>query len=498
MASYMEMRGLDKSFPGVQAVDHVDLTIRENEIHVLLGENGAGKSTLVQLLSGAQRPDEGKILLRGEEIQLQDPRHALDLGIGMVYQELSLVPSLSVAENIVLGSYPLDGKTGLLDWDKVQDTASQILDKLGVKIDPSAKVRDISIADQQLTEVAKTMAHDVDLIILDEPTSALSGDETERLFETLENLKEHGVTFIYITHVLEEALELGDRVTVLRDGEKIDTLPTEESDKDALVNMMVGRKIENQYPKEFAEIGEALLEAEGLTADKLEDVSLELREGEVLGIAGLLGAGRAELAEVLFGISDLKKGKIKIRGENVEIDSPFKAIDLGLGYLTKDRHEGLVSSLPVDANITLSSLNKICQSFYLNNKSEEELAEDFVRELEIATPSLEQLVRYLSGGNQQKVVLAKWLASESDIFILHDPTRGIDVATKVEVYQLMNRLTKEGKGVILISSELPEQLAMSDRVAVMRDGRIVAEYDHDEVSREEVMLHAAGRSSVHV
>lgn len=496
MPAYLEMQGLDKSFPGVHAVDHADLEIFENEVHVLLGENGAGKSTLVQLLSGAQQPDEGKIIFKGEEIEINNPRHALDLGIGMVYQELSLVPSLSVGENIILGTYPIKGRSGILDWSKVRKTASGILDDLGVDIDPAALVRDIPIADRQLTEVAKILAHDVELIILDEPTSALSQDETDRLFRTLNKLQKEGITFIYITHVLNETRELGDRVTVLRDGKKIDTLPTEKSDDETLVSMMVGRKIEDQYPKKFAEKGEVLLETKGLTAEKIEDVSFRLREGEVFGLAGLLGAGRAELAEILFGLADLQEGEIWINGKAVKIDSPYKAIELGLGYLTKDRHEGLVSNLPVNANVTMSSLNKICQRFYLDHKKEEKLAEEFVTELEIATPSLKQLVRYLSGGNQQKVVLAKWLASESRIFILHDPTRGIDVATKVEVYQLMNRLTDEGKGVILISSELPELLAMSDRVAVMRDGRIVAEYEHEEANREEVMLHAAGRSSV--
>ncbi len=490
MDNLLKLSDIDKSFPGVHAVDHVNLEVQRGQVHMLVGENGAGKSTLMQILSGAQRADSGHIAFKGKDVDMSSPKQALELGIGMVYQELSLVPNLTVAENVVLG--PHLGKYGRVNWGKIKSQAREALDTLGVNIETDEKVESLGIGEQQLVEIAKIIAHDADLIILDEPTSALTENEQDKLFSTIRKLKDQGVSFIYITHQMDEVFELGDKVTVLRDGEAVGTLRIEEADEDGLVRKMVGRDLADQYPKESTEIGEPLLEVKNLNTDKLKDITFSLRKGEILGFGGLLGAGRSELLETLFGLNSINSGEILLRGKQIGLSSPGDAVNNNIALVTKDRHATLVETLGVDENITMASVDEIAKGGWLSMKNQKKVSEKFVKELEIATPSLEQKVKYLSGGNQQKVVLAKWLASQADVFLLHEPTRGIDVGTKVEVYNLMNKLARKGKAIILVSSELPELLSMSDRVLVLREGSIVGEYSHEEVTQEHVISDAAG------
>lgn len=484
----LQAEGIDKSFPGVHALDHVDFDLHEGEAHVVLGENGAGKSTLMKIFSGSLPKDSGRILLDGEEVEIRNPQHARDLGIGMVYQELSLIPTLSAAENVFLGRLPKRKPVNIVDWTQVFSTAASILDDLGADIDPKTPVRDLGMAQRQLTEIAKVLSMNVRILLLDEPTSALSDEEREHLFETIRRLQENGVAILYVSHRLAEVPKIGQRVTVLRDGKGIGTLAVGDTDEATLIRMMVGRELVEQFPKEQIECGKEILRIEGLTVKgKLEDLSLSLHEGEILGIFGVMGAGRTDFARTLFGFEHPESGDIFLNGDEVRISSPWEAIDLGLGYMTEDRRDGVVPRLPIPPNITLASLDRMTRLGFLKRDEERKAAEHYVEELDIATPSLYQKVELLSGGNQQKVALAKWLCSESKILILDEPTRGIDVGAKVEVFRLMNDLAREGVGIIMISSELPEVVAMADRILVMSRGKIVADFAGGECTQEDVL-----------
>jgi ribose transport system ATP-binding protein len=487
----LRMEQIDKQFPGVHALDHVDFDLYEGEVHVLLGENGAGKSTLVKILSGSIPKDSGRIFIRDKEISSLTPERAQELGIGMVYQELSLIPSLSVAENIFLGQLRRT-RLGVVDWPEIARKAKKSLADLGVNIDPRVQVRQLGVAEQQLTEIARVLTRQPKILLLDEPTSALSDTERGRLFEIIERLRGRGVGIIYISHRLAEVPLVGQRVTVLRDGKVIDTLPVEEAKEDVLVHMMVGRQLTRQYPKEPAHIGEPALRVEGFSADGvLHNLSFELRQGEILGIFGLMGAGQAELARGLFGLMPHSSGHMYVNGREVDIRRPSDAIKNGLGLLTRDRREGLVPMLAVPPNVTLANLGQFPGFHLLNLKSELETAAKYRHDLRIQTPSLDRAVLYLSGGNQQKVVLARWLCSESRILIFDEPTRGIDVGAKAEVFGLMNRLTQRGVGIIMISSEMLEILAMADRILVMRDGQFTAEYKASEATQEHLLRSAS-------
>jgi ribose transport system ATP-binding protein len=486
----LRLEKIDKSFPGVHALDQVDFDLYAGEVHVLLGENGAGKSTLVKIISGSLQKDSGKIFIDGQEIDALDPEHSKALGIGMVYQELSLIPALSVAENIFLGQLPRT-RLGIVDWSEVQDKARDSLAELGVEIDPQAEVRSLSVGEQQLTEIARVLTKSPKILLLDEPTSALSDTERERLFEIIGRLRERGVGIIYISHHLEEVPLVGQRVTVLRDGKPIGTLPVEKASKDVLISMMVGRQLAEQYPKEIAIIGDAALSVNGLSVGGLlEGLSFEVRHGEILGIFGLMGAGQPEFARALFGLQPLSAGQIQINGSTVSILQPSDAIRHGLGLLTRDRREGLVPLLSIPPNITLADLSQMPLFRRLSLRSEAGIAQNYIDDLRIVPPSLDRQVMFLSGGNQQKVVLARWLFSEAKILIFDEPTRGIDVGAKAEVFALMNRLTQRGVAIIMISSEMPEILAIADRIIVMRGGRFTAEYKAGEASQEK-LLHSA-------
>lgn len=486
--SLLHAEAIDKNFPGVHALDHVDFDLREGEVHVVLGENGAGKSTLMKIFSGSLSKDSGRILIQGDEVDIRNPQHARDLGIGMVYQELSLIPTLNVAENIFLGHLPKRRPLGMVDWPEVHSRAEDILGDLGVDIDANKPVRGLSMAERQLTEIAKALSMKAQILLLDEPTSALSDEERDHLFNTIRRLQSRGVAIIYVSHRLAEVPQIGQRVTVLRDGQRVGTLSVGEADEATLIRMMVGRELVEQFPKEEIEQGKEILRIEGLTVKgKLQDISLSLHEGEILGIFGVMGAGRTDFARTLFGFERPESGDILLNGKKVKISSPWEAIDLGLGYMTEDRRDGLVPRLPIPPNITLASLDRMTRLGFLRHDEERRAAEHYVEELNIATPSLNQKVELLSGGNQQKVALAKWLCSESKILILDEPTRGIDVGAKVEVYRLMNNLARKGVGVIMISSELPEVLAMADRILVMSRGQFVAEYERGECTQEDIL-----------
>jgi ribose transport system ATP-binding protein len=496
MSSSLILRAeaIDKSYPGVRALDHVDFDLYEGEVHVLLGENGAGKSTFMKILSGSLAKDSGRIVLRGREVDIASPHHARELGIGMVYQELSLIPGLSVAENIFLGRLPRRKPFGTVDWSAATLQAKRILDDLGIDIDPQDQVRNLGIGEQQLTEIAKTLAMKAQILLFDEPTSALSDEERERLFSILRGLQERKVAIIYVSHRLVEVPQIGHRVTVLRDGAKVGTLPMDQADEATLIRMMVGRELEEQFPKAEVQRGRELLRVRGLTVKGvLNNLDLSLHEGEIVGIFGLLGAGRTEFARALFGIDPIDSGEVLLDGRKVEISSPSEAIALGLGYLTENRRDGLVPRLTIPANMTLASLKQMSRFGFLRQDEETAAAKKYVEELNIHTPRLSQRVELLSGGNQQKVALAKWLCTQAKILIFDEPTRGIDVGAKAEVFRLMNDLAKQGVGIVLLSSELPEVLAMADRILVMAGGSFVAEYAGGQASQEDLLRNAVVR-----
>jgi ribose transport system ATP-binding protein len=491
----LEMHHIRKEFPGVLALDDVQLTLRKGEVHVLLGENGAGKSTLMKILSGAYVKDSGEIFIDGNLTEILSPAHAQELGIGIIYQEFNLNPYLSVAENIFLGREPAFFP-GIIHWDRLYSEAQSILNSLNVNINARQKVESLGVAMQQMVEVAKALSLNARILIMDEPTASLSNKEIESLFKTIMHLKQQGVAIVYISHRLAEIFEIGDRVTVLRDGKYVATKPVNQLTREEMIKMMVNRDLGDQIPKIKADIGEALLQVEGLNVNnRLKEISFELRKGEILGIAGLMGAGRTRLAKTLFGAENITSGRILIDGREVTLKSPRDAINAGIGLVTEDRKsEGLILDLSVKHNISLPNINKFIQGGIINFKKENAVADEYIDKLKIKTPSRNQNTIYLSGGNQQKVVLSKWLCSDTNIFIFDEPTRGIDVGAKTEIYQLMNRLTANGAAIIMISSEMPEILGMSDRILVMRDGRIAGELSDSEATQEKIMNFALGES----
>jgi ribose transport system ATP-binding protein len=489
------MRGIRKGFPGVVALDGVDLEVRAGEVHVLLGENGAGKSTLMKILSGAQARDAGEIRLDGELVEIAGPRDAHRRGIRIIYQELNLVPHLSVAENIALGREP--GRLGFIDRRAQDREARERLERLGVVIDPRTPVQELGVARQQMVEVAKALEGEPRLIIMDEPTSALTSSEIAELFATIERLTARGVAVVYISHRMEEVTRIGHRVTVLRDGRYVATRRIGEVTVPELVKLMAGRELGDHFPRRRTAAGEEILRAEGVSrAGVLSDVSFSLRRGEIVGVAGLMGAGRTELARILAGADRPDGGRVFVRGRAVSLHGPKDAIRHGLALLPEDRKtQGLVLKLPVRANVALPNLHRFARLGVVDERAESELAQRQTDDLRIRTTGIAQLVGQLSGGNQQKVVLGKWLAADVDVLLMDEPTRGIDVAAKVEIYELMNRLTAEGKAILMISSELPEVLGMSDRILVLCRGRLVAALDAQGATQEQVLAAALGQAS---
>jgi ribose transport system ATP-binding protein len=491
----LHMQGIRKTFPGVVALDGVDLEVEAGEVHVLLGENGAGKSTLMKILSGSQGKDSGEIRVDGRLVEMQGPRHAQQLGIRTIYQELNLVPSLSAAANIFLGREP--GRFGFLDRGAAEKEAARLLSDLGVTIDPSRPVRELGIAHQQMVEVAKALSEEGRILVMDEPTSALTSTEIEQLFAAIGRLRVRGTSIIYISHRLEEVARIGDRVTVMRDGRRVTTLPAASAPIPELVRLMADREVGEHYPRRRGVPGEELLRVDHLTRGRfVRDVSFVLRRGEILGITGLLGAGRTELARTLIGAERAQSGTVALKGQAVAIRHPSDALAHGLGLVPEDRKtQGLVLGLSVERNVALPNTRRLSSWGVVAARREGALAARWVGDMRIKTPSLVQPARLLSGGNQQKLVLAKWLAADVDVLIVDEPTRGIDVPARIEIYDLMNRLTAEGKGILMISSELPELLGMSDRVLVMREGRVVAERSAAAASQSEILAFALGQAS---
>lgn len=486
---------ITKRFPGVVALRHISFDLRRGEVHVLVGENGAGKSTLIKVLSGAHRPDEGTIFIGEQPVKIRDPRHAQNLGIFTIYQELPLVPQLTVVENVFLGREPGLATLPLVTAKSTQLARTrEVLERLEYPLDPNALVQDLLIGEQQMVAIAKALVNDVRILILDEPTSALTDREVQVLFGLIRRLKESGVSVIYISHRLEEAKEIGDRITVLRDGETISTLPIADVELTEIIRMMVGRDIKDQFPKIRVPIGKPLLEVRDLSRRKFfRDVSFDVREGEIVCLTGLVGSGTTELGRALFGIEPVEKGTLRLRGQPVEIGSPRRGIRLGFGYIPPDRkREGVINILTVRQNISLSILRRLSRFFWLRDKEEEQVSKDFKHRLNIKTPTVNTVVQNLSGGNQQKVVLAKILSTQARCFIFDQPTAGIDIGAKAEIYQFVAELVQQGAGIILISSEIPECLAIADRILVFYAGRIAGELTREEATQGRILNLAFG------
>ncbi len=486
----IEVREVSKRFPGVQALESVSLDIRSGEVHAVAGENGAGKSTLMKLLSQLERPTEGTIEVEGKEMRFRSPRHAQRLGIAMVHQEFALAPHLSVADNLALGREK--SHAGFIVRGSEREQARALLERVRLDINPSRRVASLSVADQQRVEIAKALAVDAKVVIMDEPTATLTDPEIDDLFELIEELKNDGIAIFYISHRLEEVVRIADRVTVMRDGKVVETLEKGSFDEPKLVELMVGREIEDLYPKEDAEVGDVLLRVQGLTQPGvLEGCSFEVRAGEIVGFAGLIGAGRTELARAVFAADPISEGTIELDGTELTLSSPADAIAAGIGYLTEDRKgDGLAMQLSVEFNITLARIPG--RGVWIDRGSEHEVAEQRREELDIRTPSVRKPVEALSGGTQQKVVVARWLQTDARVLFFDEPTRGIDVGAKAELFKLIGGLAEAGRGIVLISSYLPELINMCDRIVVVRDGRTVGELKRNEFDEERIMALASG------
>ena len=495
----LKAEGICKQFPGVQALDDVPFDLKAGEVHVLLGENGAGKSTLMKILAGAYQPDAGKIFLNDQEVTFHNPRQAQDAGIAIIYQEFNLVPYMNVAHNIFLGRFPR--KNGfLLDHKKMHADASKLLKSLYLDLDTNANAITLGTGQQQMVEIAKALSVNSKVLIMDEPTASLTETEIEHLFMIIRSLKKDGIGIIYISHRLQEVKEIGDRVTVLRDGKFIGTKDVKEVEIADLVTMMVGRNIEDLFERTYQPRGEEALRVEDLGCGKrLKGACLNVHCGEIVGLAGLVGAGRTELARAIFGVDRYETGKVIVFGKEMHPTSPAQMVDAGISLLPEDRkNQGLCLILPTSDNVVMASLKKLFPNFLVNNRKEKSFVAKYIKDLRIATPSPKRIVQFLSGGTQQKVVLAKWLCTEARIFIFDEPTRGIDVGAKAEIHGFMNELVKNGAAVLMISSELPEVIGMSDRIFVMREGRVIAEISKEEATQEKIIAYAMGGEGEHL
>lgn len=489
----IELVDIAKQFGAIQALRGVDLSLYAGEVHALVGENGAGKSTLVKMLAGIHRPDVGLIKINGNVVELHNPAQARNAGIAVIHQEPTLFPDLNVAENVFMGRHPRD-RFGRVDWKRMYQEVERLLASLGVRLNVYTPVQGLSVADQQLVEIAKALSLQSRVLIMDEPTAALSAHEVQELFAITRQLRERGVAILFVSHRLEEVFALADRVTVFRDGTRVATTPIAEVTTEELIRQMVGREMETLYPKSVVEPGEVVLAVQHLTREGIfSDVSFQVRRGEILGFAGLVGAGRTEVARVIFGIDRASAGEIRINGKIVQIRSPKAAMQYGIAYVPEDRHQhGLIMDFSIVRNMTLPVLQQTSRLGLVNQRREREIATDYAAQLHVRSSGIDQLVKALSGGNQQKVVLAKWLITQPTVLILDEPTRGIDVGSKAEVHRIVSELASKGLAIILISSDLPEVLAMADRVLVMHEGRVAAEFTHAEVNQEKVMFAATG------
>jgi ribose transport system ATP-binding protein len=490
--AFLSIKNITKNYPGVTALNNVSIDFAPGEVHALVGENGAGKSTLIKVVSGAITPDSGTIVYGGREFKKMNPSEARDLGIEIVYQEFNLAPSLSVAENIFLGN--LKTTNGLFDKKRTKEAAQKIINSLGVEIDVSSKIKNISTAYMQLVEIAKAISREAKVLIMDEPSASLTENEVETLLNLVRKLKKQNMTIIYVSHRMDEIFQVCDKITVMRDGVKIETLDVKDTNRAALINLMVGRELNETYPIKENSIGDTVLEAKGISGNGVHDISFSVRSGEILGFAGLVGSGRTETAELLFGAEKMTGGSICINNQECKIRNPRDAKNYGIGLIPEDRKNlGVVLNKAIDWNITLTILQRISQWGILNKKQENRIAKDYSENLKVKTPSLRQKLKLLSGGNQQKVVLAKWMATDLKVIIFDEPTRGIDVNAKHEIYKLINEQVKKGMAVIMISSDMEELLGMSDRLIVFSEGGLSGELKKEEFSQAKILEYASGK-----
>lgn len=487
----MRVSGINKSFPGVKALDNVNFAVRKGTVHALCGENGAGKSTLMKIINGIYKADSGQIFLDEKPVTIKDPIQARDYGIAMIAQELNYVPEMSIEENLFLGRLPVT-KFGNVDWKRVRRETIEFLRQENLPYKPDQKLKTLTVSDIQMLEIIKAISNNAQIVIMDEPTSAITNREVEVLFGKIAELKKKGVSIIYISHKMEEVFRIADDLTVLRDGKTVETHPASEIDLDKVIALMVGRKMDNVYPKEEVEIGEPILEIEGLGSKGVfKDINFKANKGEIVGFAGLMGAGRTETMRAIFGLDPYDEGKIKVHGKEVTIKKVSDSIAQKVVMLSEDRRRyGIIPIRSVMENASISSLDKIIYGGRWHPKVEKELVSKYFEKMHVKTPSLETAIQGLSGGNQQKVLLAKWMLRDPDVLILDEPTRGIDVGAKFEIYRLMTDLVKEGKTVIMVSSELPELIGMCDRIYIMNKGRITGCLSKDEFSQETIMRYA--------
>ena len=488
MESILKMEGISKRFLGVVALQDVDFELFPGEIHALVGENGAGKSTLMKVLMGIHHPDGGRILFKGQPFQAKNPKDAQQHGISMIFQEFNLMPDLTVAENIFAARELRKARNLLIDDRRMNQKTQELLDSLSLSFSPTQKISSLSVAEMQMVEIAKALLYNSDVLVLDEPTSALAEHEVNKLFDILRRLREQGVAIVYISHRLEEFDRIVDKITVLRDGKYIGTKRWKDTTVPEMIRMMVGRSLEEQFPSRNAKIGEVVLEARNFSNTKLKNVSLSVRSGEVLGLAGMMGAGRTEFARAFFGADPRESGEIFMDGRQIAVHTPADAIAHNIVYLPEDRKkDGLLLDQSVAMNILLASLSDNARHGIVNAKSCADTVSQKLSELSVKTPSSKQLVKFLSGGNQQKVLVCRWLCLNARVIIFDEPTRGIDVGAKYEIYSLINKMAEAGAAIIMISSEMPEVLGMSDRIAVMYEGRMVGEVDRAEASQEKIL-----------
>jgi len=492
----LRVRNIEKSFPGVKALDNINFAVRKGTVHVLCGENGAGKSTLMKIINGIYKADAGEILIDGKVVEVQDPIKARSLGISMIFQELNYIPEMTVEESLFVGNWPKN-KFGNVDWKAIRKHTIELLKKEGLDYSPDTKLKDLTVSDIQMLEILKAISWHSDIIIMDEPTSAITQKEVEVLFKKINELRNRGACIIYISHKMDEIFKIADEITVFRDGAVIDSRPKEEYDLETVISQMVGRKLEKNFPKEEIEIGNTILEVKNLTnKGNFNEVSFHVREGEIVGFAGLMGAGRTEIMRSLFGLDEYQSGEIIINGEKVSIKNVKDCIDKKVVMLSEDRRRyGIVPVRSVRENISLSSLRKFIYKGRLHTKEESVVINDYCKRMRVKTPTVETSIESLSGGNQQKVILAKWMVTDPDVLILDEPTRGIDVGAKYEIYVLMSELAKHKKGIIMVSSELPELIGMCDRIYVIAKGRIAGELTRNEFSQESIMRLATKTTS---
>lgn len=493
---FVEMTGINKSFSGVHVLKDVHLNVRKGEVHALMGENGAGKSTLIKILSGVYSRDSGTVKVKGEEVAFANPKDAEERGINIIHQELNIIPHLTVTQNMFLGKELTYGKFGFLNKKAMKEATLESLKELGVtNINPEEPAGNLSVGQQQMIEIARALATKSELIIMDEPTAALTDREIEILFEVVNSLRERGVSIIYVSHRMEEIFQICDRITVLRDGEYIGTENIKDTSFDEVVRMMVGRELGERFPTRSSEIGEVIFEVEDLEIKNLfEKVNFEVRAGEILGIAGLMGAGRTEIMETIFGYRKKSKGTVKLNGKELVIKHPLDAIKAGLAFITEDRKDkGLVINASIRENIALTNINSISSKGVISKTRETELVNKLMKKLHVRAAGMNQEVKRLSGGNQQKVVIAKWIGINPKVLLLDEPTRGVDIGAKKEIYSIMNELSENGVAIIMVSSELPEVLGVSDRIMVIHEGKVTGVLNREEADQEKIMVAATGR-----